>query len=164
MSFVDAVLIGLALVILGVPLAWALAVITFIAGFIPIVGAFTAGALAVLIALVANGFTTAIIVLVVIVAVQQLEGNFLQPFLQGRSMQLHAGVILLAVAVGSTLFGIVGAFLAVPVAAVAAVVLRYVSEQINLRAGIVSADEVESESADGERVATEAEDEAPATS
>ena len=163
-SAVDAVIIGIGLAFLGVPLAFALAILTFFGGFIPIVGAFAVGFLSVLVALVAQGPMTALFVLILIVAVQQLEGNFLQPFLQGRSMQLHAGVILLAVAVGSTLFGIVGAFLAVPVAAVAAVVLRYVSEQINLRAGIVSADEVESESADGERVATEAEDEAPATS
>lgn len=138
-SLVDAVLIGAALVLLGVPLAWALAVITFLAGFIPIVGAFTAGALAVLIALVANGLTTAIIVLVVIIAVQQLEGNILQPFLQSRAMNLHPVVVLLGVAAGSGLFGIIGAFLAVPVAAVVAVILRYIGEQIDLRTGDVTA-------------------------
>lgn len=138
-SMVDAVLIGLALVLLGVPLAWALAVITFLAGFIPIVGAFTAGALAVLIALVANGLTTAIIVLVVIIVVQQVEGNILQPVLQSRAMNLHPVVVLLGVAAGSALFGIIGAFLAVPVAAVVAVVLRYIGEQIDLRTGDVTA-------------------------
>ena len=138
-SFVDAFFIGLALVLLGVPLAWALAVITFLAGFIPIVGAFTAGALAVLIALVANGLTTAIIVLVVIILVQQLEGNVLQPILQSRAMNLHPVVVLLGVAAGGTLFGIIGAFLAVPVLAVVAVVLRYIGEQIDLRTGDVTA-------------------------
>ena len=148
-SFVDATLIGLALVILGVPLAWALAVITFIAGFIPIVGAFTAGALAVLIALVANGFTTAIIVLVVIIAVQQLEGNILQPILQSRAMNLHPVVVLLGVAAGSTLFGIIGAFLAVPVLAVVAVILRYISEQIDLRTGDVTASDLASATDEG---------------
>jgi len=148
-SFVDAVLIGLALVILGVPLAWALAVITFIAGFIPIVGAFTAGALAVLIALVANGFTTAIIVLVVIIAVQQIEGNVLQPILQSRAMNLHPGVILLGVAAGSTLFGIIGAFLAVPILAVVAVVIRYINEQIDLRTGDVTASDLASATDEG---------------
>lgn len=148
-SFVDAALIGLALVILGVPLAWALAVITFIAGFIPIVGAFTAGALAVLIALVANGLTTAIIVLVVIVAVQQLEGNILQPILQSRAMNLHPVVVLLGVAAGSTLFGIIGAFLAVPVLAVVAVILRYISEQIDLRTGDVAASDLASATDEG---------------
>lgn len=148
-SFVDAALIGLALVLLGVPLAWALAVITFIAGFIPIVGAFTAGALAVLIALVANGFTTAIIVLVVIVAVQQLEGNILQPILQSRAMNLHPVVVLLGVAAGGTLFGIVGAFLAVPLLAVVAVILRYIGEQVDLRTGDVTASELASATDEG---------------
>jgi putative heme transporter len=84
-SLVDAVLIGLGLVLLGVPLAPALAVLTFIAGFVPIVGAITAGAIAVLVALVSNGFTTALLVLALIVVVQQLESNVLRPFLQGRS-------------------------------------------------------------------------------
>ncbi|WP_068323583.1 AI-2E family transporter [Janibacter terrae] len=163
-SAVDAVLIGTGLALLGVPLAFALAILTFFGGFVPIVGAFAVGVLSVLVALVAQGPTTALLVLALIIAVQQIEGNVLQPFLQGRSMQLHAGVILLAVAVGSTLFGIVGAFLAVPVAAVAAVVLRYISEQVDLLAGIVSADEVVTESAEGGEVADEVEDEAPVRS
>ncbi|WP_330252688.1 AI-2E family transporter [Nocardia sp. NBC_00565] len=131
-SLIDAVCIGTGLVILDVPLAFVLAVLTFIGGFVPIVGAFVAGALAVLVALVANGLTTALIVLGIIIAVQQLEGNVLQPVLQSRSMQLHAVVVLVAVTAGSALYGIVGAFLAVPVAAVAAVVLRYIGEQIDV--------------------------------
>ncbi|WP_435406551.1 AI-2E family transporter [Nocardia implantans] len=130
-SLVDAVLIGAGLVILGVPLALVLAVITFLGGFVPMVGAFVAGALAVLVALVGNGFVTALIVLGIVVAVQQLEGNVLQPVLQSRSMQLHAVIVLLAVTAGGSLYGIVGAFLAVPVVAIAAVVLRYVGEQID---------------------------------
>ncbi|WP_132471490.1 AI-2E family transporter [Rhodococcus sp. SMB37] len=133
-SFIDALFIGIGLVILGVPLAPVLAILTFIGGFIPIVGAFVAGALAVLVALVANGFTTAVIVLILIIAVQQIEGNVLQPVLQSKSMKLHAVVVLLAVTAGASLFGIVGAFLAVPVAAVTAVVIRYVGEQIDARA------------------------------
>lgn len=148
-SFVDAAFIGLALILLGVPLAWALAVITFLAGFIPIVGAFTAGALAVLIALVANGLTTAIIVLAVIVAVQQLESNILAPVLQSKAMNLHPVVVLLGVAAGSTLFGIVGAFLAVPLLAVVAVGLRYTGEQIDLRTGDVSASDLASATDEG---------------
>lgn len=132
-SLIDAVFIGAGLLILGVPLAPVLAIITFIGGFVPIVGAFVAGALAVLVALVANGLTTALIVLAIILAVQQIEGNVLQPVLQSKSMKLHAVVVLLAVAAGSSLFGIVGAFLAVPVAAVAAVVIRYLGEQIDHR-------------------------------
>lgn len=130
-SLIDAVFIGIGLIILGVPLAPVLAILTFIGGFIPIVGAFVAGALAVLVALVANGLTTALIVLALIIAVQQIEGNVLQPVLQSKSMNLHAAVVLLAVTAGSSLFGIVGAFLAVPVAAVTAVVIRYLGEQID---------------------------------
>lgn len=140
-SLIDAFFIGLGLVILGVPLAPVLAILTFIGGFIPIVGAFVAGALAVLVALVANGFTTALIVLILIIAVQQIEGNVLQPVLQSRSMNLHAVVVLLAVTAGSALFGIVGAFLAVPVAAVAAVVIRYIGEQIDARSVEVDPDD-----------------------
>jgi predicted PurR-regulated permease PerM len=134
-SFVDASLIGIGLLVLQVPLAGVLIVITFLGGFIPIVGAFVAGALAVLIALVSNGFTTALIVLAIIIAVQQLEGNVLQPWLQAKSMDLHAVIVLLAVTLGGSLFGITGAFLAVPAAATIAVILRYLNEQVALRAG-----------------------------
>lgn len=156
-SAVDAVLIGIGLLVLQVPLAFALAILTFFGGFVPIVGAFAVGALSILVALVAQGPMTALIVLVLVIAVQQIEGNVLQPFLQGRSMDLHAGVILLSVAVGSTVWGIVGAFLAVPVAAVGAVVLRYLSEQVSLRSGAVRATDVTSESDDGQRAAERAE-------
>lgn len=130
-SFVDAICIGAALFILDVPLAMVLSVITFIGGFVPMVGAFVAGALAVLVALVGNGFTTAMIVLGIVIAVQQLEGNVLQPVLQSRSMELHAVIVLLAVTAGGSLYGITGAFLAVPVVAMIAVVLRYIGEQID---------------------------------
>jgi predicted PurR-regulated permease PerM len=133
-SLIDAVLIGIGLVILGVPLAYALAILTFIGGFVPIVGAFVAGGLAVLIALVANGPVNALIVLAIIVAVQQLEGNVLQPWLQAKSMKLHAVIVLLAVTLGASTFGVIGAFLAVPVAAAVAVILRYYDEQVAERA------------------------------
>jgi predicted PurR-regulated permease PerM len=152
-SFVDAFFIGLGLVVLGVPLAAALAVLTFFAGFIPIVGALAAGTLAVLVALVSNGLTTALIVLGIIIVVQQLESNVLQPVLQGRSLNLHAAVVLLAVTAGGTLFGIIGAFLAVPVAAVTAAVLRYMSEQISLRTGEVHANELPSTTPEGSAAA-----------
>lgn len=134
-SLVDAVLIGIGLLIVGVPLAYALAIITFIGGFIPIVGAFVAGGLAVLVALVSNGPVDALIVLGIILVVQQLEGNVLQPWLQSKSMKLHAVIVLLAVTLGASTFGIVGAFLAVPVAAAVAVILRYYDEQVGERAG-----------------------------
>ncbi|WP_163799643.1 AI-2E family transporter [Mycolicibacterium sediminis] len=134
-SLVDAVLIGIGLVVLGVPLAYALAILTFIGGFVPIVGAFVAGGLAVLIALVANGPVNALIVLGIILAVQQLEGNVLQPWLQAKSMKLHAVIVLLAVTLGASTFGVIGAFLAVPVAAAVAVIIRYYGEQVGDRAG-----------------------------
>jgi predicted PurR-regulated permease PerM len=131
-SFIDAVLIGIGLLIVGVPLAVPLAILTFFGGFIPIVGAIVVGALAVLVALVSVSVTGALVVLGIILAVQQIEGNVLQPWLQSRSVQLNAAVVLLAITLGSTLFGIVGAFLAVPFAAVAAVVLRYLNRLVTL--------------------------------
>ncbi|OBB58136.1 AI-2E family transporter [Mycobacterium sp. 852013-51886_SCH5428379] len=154
-SLVDAVLIGIGLVIVGVPLAYALAIITFIGGFVPIVGAFVAGGLAVLIALVSNGPVDALIVLGIILAVQQLEGNVLQPWLQSKSMKLHAVIVLLAVTLGATTFGVVGAFLAVPVAAALAVMLRYYDEQVAERAGEIpppetTADDEQQEDEDAE--------------
>lgn len=130
-SLIDAVLIGIGLVIVGVPLAYALAIITFIGGFVPIVGAFVAGGLSVLIALVSNGPVDALIVLGIIVAVQQLEGNVLQPWLQSKSMNLHAVIVLLAVTLGASTFGVIGAFLAVPVAAAAAEIIRYYGEHVS---------------------------------
>ncbi len=142
-SAVDGIFIGIGLIFLKVPLWPVLAVLTFFGGFIPIVGAFTAGALAVIVALVSNGFWNAIFVLLLIIAVQQIEGNVLQPILQSRAMGLHAAIVLLAVALGGTLFGIVGAFLAVPVAAVIAVWLRYWAEMVSLRAGEITADDIQ---------------------
>ncbi len=128
-GLIDAVFIGAGLLLLGVPLALPLAVLTFLAAFAPIVGAVTVGALAVLVALAANGWVTAVLVLVIVLLVQQLEGNVLLPWLQGRSLDLHAGVVLLSIVLGSTLFGVIGAFLAVPSAAVGVVVARYLNEQ-----------------------------------
>ena len=130
-SLIDAVIIGAGLLIVGVPLAIPLAVFTFFGGFIPIIGAFVTGALAVLVTLVTNDPKDALIVLIIIVAVQQLEGNVLSPWLQGKSMNLHSAIVLLSVTAGGTMFGITGAFLAVPVAAVAAEILRYINERID---------------------------------
>ncbi|QCX26281.1 AI-2E family transporter [Nocardioides jishulii] len=130
-SGIDAVLIGSGLLIIGVPLAIPLAVLTFFGGFVPIIGAITAGAIAVLVALVSNGLTGALWVLLLIVVVQQIEGNVLSPMLQSKSMNLHPVVVLLSVTLGSSLFGIAGAFLAVPTTAVAAVFFRYLLEQVD---------------------------------
>ena len=129
-GFVDAVFIGIGLVVLGVPLALPLAVLVFFGAFIPIIGAVVTGALAALVALVTNGWVTALIVVGLVLVVQQLEGNVLQPILVGRTLDLHPAVVILAVTAGGTLAGIVGAFLAVPVVAVAAVVVRYGRQQL----------------------------------
>lgn len=130
-ALIDAVIIGTGLAILGSPLAVPLAVITFIGGYIPIIGAFISGGLAVLVTLVTNGPEAALIALIIVVAVQQLEGNVLSPWLQGKNMNLHAAVVLMSVTAGGTLFGVTGAFLAVPVAATVAEVLRYINEQVD---------------------------------
>ncbi|GAA0666284.1 AI-2E family transporter [Streptomyces thermocarboxydovorans] len=130
-GLIDAVLIGLGLWFLGVPLVLPLAVLTFVSAFVPIVGALFAGLVAVLIALVSNGLTDALIVLAIIVAVQQVEGNVLQPMIQSRGLGLHAAVVLLAVTLGGSLAGIVGSLLAVPVAALIAVIWNYLREQLS---------------------------------
>ncbi|GGW39040.1 AI-2E family transporter [Streptomyces xantholiticus] len=129
-GLLDAVFIGLGLWILGVPLVLPLAVLTFVSAFVPIVGALFAGLVAVLIALVSNGLTDALLVLAIIVVVQQLEGNVFQPMIQSRGLGLHAAVILLAVTLGGSLAGVVGSLLAVPVAALIAVVWNYLREQL----------------------------------
>lgn len=130
-ALIDAVIIGAGLAILGSPLAIPLAVVTFFAAFIPIVGAFVSGALAVLVTLVTNDPKDALIALAIVVAVQQLEGNVLSPMLQGKTMKLHPAVVLLGVAAGGTLFGVTGAFLAVPVVATVTEILRYINERID---------------------------------
>lgn len=142
-SLVDAVFIGTGLVILGVPLALALAVLTFITGFIPIVGAFVAGTLAVTVALVSLGVTEAIITLVIVILVQQLEGNILSPLLQSKAVNLHPVVVLISVTVGGSLFNIAGAFLAVPFTAMVAVLFRYLHDMTALRAGEKTAAEIQ---------------------
>jgi predicted PurR-regulated permease PerM len=126
---IDAVLIGAALFIVGVPVAMPLIVLTFIGAFFPVIGAFVAGAAAVLVALVANGVGAALAILAVIVAVQQLEGNVFYPVVVGRKLQLHPVGILLALTAGGVLAGVVGAFLAVPIAAVTGAVLNYTRER-----------------------------------
>ncbi len=117
-ALVDAVGIGVGLWILGVPLVLPLAVLVFLLSFIPLVGATLAGILGALVALVANGPLSAVLVVGVVVLVNQLEGNFLQPVLMGRALKLHALVILLALTAGTVIAGILGAVLAVPIAAV----------------------------------------------
>ncbi|MDQ0922454.1 putative PurR-regulated permease PerM [Pseudarthrobacter sp. W1I19] len=132
-ALVDTVAIGAALLIMQVPLAFPLAIIVFIGAFIPLVGATVAGILAALVALVANGPVVALIVVAVVVAVNQLEGDLLQPIVMGKSLQLHALVILMALTAGTILAGIVGAVLSVPLTAVAwAIIQVWTAEDPNL--------------------------------
>ena len=119
-GIVDAALIGLGLVVLGVPLAAPLIALTFLGAFVPVVGATLAGALAVGVAALAQGFTTALIVLAIVIVVQQLEGNVLQPVLMGSAVHLHPIVIMLVLTAGGLLAGLVGAIVAVPITAVLA--------------------------------------------
>ncbi|MBO9553310.1 MAG: AI-2E family transporter [Cellulomonas sp.] len=122
---VDAIGIGLGAAILRVPLALPLAILVFLGSFVPIVGAVVTGSIAVLVALVAQGPGAALIMLAVVIAVQQIEGHVLQPFLMGHAVSLHPVAVLLAVAAGSFTAGIIGALFAVPVAAVLNTVVLY---------------------------------------
>ncbi len=132
-ALVDTVAIGAALLIMQVPLAIPLAIIVFIGAFIPLVGATVAGILAALVALVANGPIVALIVVIVVIAVNQLEGDLLQPIVMGKSLELHALVILMALTAGTILAGIIGAVLAVPIAAVTwAIIQVWTAEDPNL--------------------------------
>jgi putative heme transporter len=154
-GFIDAFFIGLALVIVGVPLVVPLAVLTFFGAFFPLVGAIVAGTIATLVALVSGGLGDALVIAAAALAVQQIEGHLLQPLIMGRQVELHPAVTLLSVASGAAIAGIVGAFLAVPVAAIARRTLRYASPRLaaagdSVRAGrarpvkaVVGADEAE---------------------
>lgn len=117
-ALVDAVGIGIGLAIVGVPLVIPLSALVFLSAFVPIIGAVVAGTVAVLIALVAKGFITALIVLGIVIAVMQLESHVLQPWLLGRAVRLHPLAVVLAIAVGLIAAGIAGALLAVPLLAV----------------------------------------------
>jgi predicted PurR-regulated permease PerM len=122
----DAVLIGIALLIIGVPLVIPLMLLTFLGAFMPLIGAFLAGLAAVLIALVFNGLVAALFVLGAVVLVQQVEGHLLYPVLMSRTVHLHPAVIVLSLALGGVVAGIIGVFLAVPTAAAISTVIDYV--------------------------------------
>jgi predicted PurR-regulated permease PerM len=117
-AFVDALGIGMGVFLLGVPLALPLGAFVFLGSFIPVIGATLTGAVAVLVALVAKGPVTALLVLAVVIAVQQLEGHVLQPLVMGRAVALHPLSVILALTTGAVLAGIVGALVAVPLLAV----------------------------------------------
>lgn len=113
-ALVDAVAIGIGLAIIGVPMVIPLASLVFLGAFVPYVGAFISGFVAVLVALVSGGPVAALLVLALSVGVQELEGDVLQPFLLGKMVRLHPLVVILAIAIGVVLAGIVGALFAVP--------------------------------------------------
>ncbi|MBD8607957.1 AI-2E family transporter [Aeromicrobium sp. CFBP 8757] len=116
-AFTDAVGIALGAYLLGVPLTFAIGVLVFLGAFVPIIGALLSGMVAVLVALVAQGPWTALFMLLVVVAIQQLESHVLQPFLMGRLVAVHPLAIIIAIAAGVTVAGVVGALIAVPLAA-----------------------------------------------
>jgi predicted PurR-regulated permease PerM len=128
-ALIDAIGIGVAMFILGVPLAISLTLIVFIGAFVPIVGATVSGALAVGITLVTLGPLQAVILLGVVLLVQQIEGNLLQPLIMGHNLRLHPVVIVVTVSVGTVLGGILGAIVAVPVVAVCYRVAVYLATE-----------------------------------
>ncbi len=124
----DAALIGAGLLALGVPLVAPLMLLTFLAAFIPLIGAFTAGLAAVLIALVSGGIVKALLVFGLVLAVQQVEGHLLYPIIMGRTVHIHPIAVILALATGGILAGIIGIFISVPLVTVAATALSYLRE------------------------------------
>ncbi len=119
-ALIDAVAIAIGLLVIGVPLVVPLAFLVLLGGFLPVIGAFIAGLIAVLVALATGGLVDGLLTLAVVVGVQQLEGDLLQPLIMRRAVSLHPLVVLAALGAGASLFGIIGAFLAVPVTAVIA--------------------------------------------
>ncbi|WP_106975704.1 AI-2E family transporter [Streptomyces violens] len=124
-ALIDAIFIGIGLYFLNVPLAVPLAVFIFLFAFIPLVGAVVSGALACVVALVTQGVFTALMVLVVVLAVQQIEGHILQPFILGRAVRVHPLAVILSVAAGGLIADIGGAVVAVPLVAVTNTVVSY---------------------------------------
>lgn len=124
-AFIDATGIALGAAALGLPLVLPMGALVFLGSFIPFVGAILTGAVAVLVALVTKGWVTALFMLAIVLIVQQIEGNFLQPFLMGHAVALHPVAVLLVVSAGTVLAGIVGALFAVPIVAVLNTVVLY---------------------------------------
>lgn len=126
-ALIDAIGIFIGALILQVPYPLAIAIIVFLAAFVPLIGAFLSGALAVILALVANGLVNALIMLVIVVAVMAIEANVLQPLIMGQAVQLHPLAVLLSVSAGSIFAGIAGAVVAVPLVAALKVMVVYIS-------------------------------------
>ncbi|MER6569396.1 AI-2E family transporter [Streptomyces sp. NPDC001093] len=151
-ALIDATFIGIGIYFLNVPMAVPLAVFIFLFSFIPLVGAVASGALAVIVALVTQGVFTAVMTLVVVLAVQQIEGHILQPFILGRAVRVHPLAVVLTVAAGGMVAGIGGAVVAVPLVAVTNTVVGYLrqyAEELRLqKAAAVTADELLAENAE----------------
>jgi predicted PurR-regulated permease PerM len=124
---VDAIGISLGAAILGLPLVSAIGILVFVGAFVPVVGALVSGIVAVLVALVAKGPLVAVIMLAVVVAVQQVEAHVLQPFLLGRAVSVHPLAVILSIATGVVIAGIVGALVAVPTAAVLNTIVNHLA-------------------------------------
>ncbi|MFG3246861.1 AI-2E family transporter [Streptomyces sp. NPDC048187] len=124
-ALIDAIFIGLGIYFLDVPMAVPLAVFIFLFAFVPLVGAVVSGALAVVVALVTQGMFAAVMTLVVVLVVQQIEGHILQPFILGRAVRVHPLAVVLSVAAGGMVAGIGGAVVAVPLVAVTNTVVGY---------------------------------------
>lgn len=138
---VDAVGIALGMVVLGLgSYAVPIWLLVFLFSFIPLVGAFASGAIAVLLVLVLNNWVSALIMLGIVLAVQQIEGNVLQPFLMGKAVEMHPLAVFLGVAAGAMLAGIPGALFAIPLIAFVNATMLYVvgrdpSPELGLDAG-----------------------------
>ncbi|GAA2838779.1 AI-2E family transporter [Kribbella solani] len=124
---VDAIGISLGAAILGLPLVSAIGILVFVGAFVPVVGALVSGVVAVLVALVAKGPIVAIVMLAIVIGVQQLEAHVLQPFLMGRAVSVHPLAVILAIATGVVIAGIVGALVAVPTAAVINAIVNHLA-------------------------------------
>ncbi|MFE2096344.1 AI-2E family transporter [Streptomyces sp. NPDC059468] len=127
-ALIDAIFIGIGIYFLNVPMAVPLAVFIFLFSFIPLVGAVASGALAVIVALVTQGVFAAVMTLAVVLAVQQIEGHVLQPFILGRAVRVHPLAVVLTVATGGMVAGIGGAVVAVPLVAVTNTVVGYLRQ------------------------------------
>jgi len=125
----DAIVVGVGLWFLGVPLVLPLAVLVLLGAYLPYVGAFASGLVAVLVGLAEGGLGRATAVLVLIIVVQMVDGNVIQPLVMGRVVAVTAVTVIVSVAIGATLLGVLGAFLAVPVAATIGRTIAFVRER-----------------------------------
>ena len=134
-AITDAVGVMIAAAILQVQFVLAIGVLVFLGAFVPIVGAFVAGTVAVLVALVDHGIVVALLMLGAVVLVQQIESHVLQPFLMGRFVSIHPLGVIVAIAAGILLAGIPGALVAVPFAAAANAVVQHLASETDGRRG-----------------------------